>query len=242
MSHVSARAYLVRAGFRGYYGTWLLAATNTAQLLPPIQHVVSRFGAATPLLGAGIDNDDSSTRIVLLAADSPAIAEVVRSIRDISSLPSIFLLASREARLTRHLPALAMAGLDQLFEMGDHGRLDHLEELIRRCARSSGDLSASLGSVDDMAPEAEVVVQWCVRNGYRALRAADVASHFAVDRKTIYRRLSRAGAPTVSELLHEGRVAHAAALRRDGFSYTQIAGRLGYASASSVAMLLRRRV
>lgn len=86
-----------------------------------------------------------------------------------------------------------------------------------------------------------MVVQWCVRNGYRELGVADVANHFAVDRKTVYRWLSRSGAPTVSELLHEGRVAHAAALRRDGFSYTQIAGRLGYASASSVAMLLRRR-
>lgn len=241
MSRVSMRTCLVRAGFRGFHGRGVLAATNAAQLLPTIQQLASRFGATVPLADAGIDNDESPMRLVLLAADSAGVADVVRSIRDISSLPSIFLLASREARLTRHLPALAMAGLDQLFEMGDHDRLDQLEEVMRRCARSSGDLSTSLGSVDDLASEAEVVVQWCVRNGYRALRAADVASHFAVDRKTLYRLLRRAGTPTVSELLHEGRVAHAAALRRDGFSYTQIAGRLGYASASSVAMLLRRR-
>lgn len=82
-----------------------------------------------PLPGVGIDNDERPIRMVLLAADSAGIADVVRSIRDISSLPSIFLLASREARLTRHLPALAMAGLDQLFEMGDHDRLDQLEEV-----------------------------------------------------------------------------------------------------------------
>ncbi len=234
------RGYFVRMGFLGFHGARFLAATTAAHLLRPIQQLAGRYGAYVPLGGVGADNDQNTTRIVLIAADSPAISEAIRSIREISSVPSIFLLTTREARLTRHLPALAMAGVDQLFEMGDDGKLDRLEEVMRRCARSSGDLSTSLSTVGDLAPEAAVVAQWCVRNGYRDLGAADVASHFAVDRKTVYRWLSRSGAPTVSELLHEGRIAHASALRRDGLSYTQVAGRLGYASASSVAMLLRR--
>lgn len=241
MSHGSMQGYFVRMGFTGFYGAGLLAGTNATQMLPPIQRLAFRHSASVPLGGAGVDDDRNTTRMVLIAADSPAISEAVRSIRQISSVPNIFLLAPREARLTRHLPALAMAGVDQLFEMENDDKLDQLEEVIRRCARSSSDLATSLSSVGDLAPEAAVIAQWCVRNGYRDLGAADVAHHFAVDRKTVYRWLSGSGAPTVGELLHEGRIAHAAALRRNGLSYTQVAVRLGYSSASSVAMLLRRQ-
>lgn len=241
MKHGSMEGYLVRAGFMGVRGMGLLAATKSAQLFSVIQRLASRYRATVALGGHDMDDDETPARMVLIAADSPEISGAVHSIREINFVSSIFLLAPRAARLTRHLPALARAEVDQLFEFGDEGNLDQLEEVMRRCSRSAGDLSTSLSSVGDLRPDAAVVAQWCVRNGYRGLSAADVANHFAVDRKTVYRRLSRSGAPTVRQLLHEGRVAHAAALRRDGLSYTQVALRLGYSSASSVAMLLRRQ-
>jgi AraC-like DNA-binding protein len=123
--------------------------------------------------------------------------------------------------------------------MSNESEQRRLFDTLRVLARSGQQLSP--GVVADIGGDLERrVVEFCLRNGRRHLTTEDVAEWFGEHRRTLEHWVGKRTGQPISFWLNEGRARYAYARHEDGLSYTRIAHEMGYASSSSVGMLLVR--
>src|SRR5688572_11625801 len=169
-------------------------------------------------------------------------AEAIEQLR--ASIPHVglYVLAPEMSAVSRVLPKLAAAGVDEVFCLDVQGDIDAFEDTLR--AR----LSAP-------APETEIRLLWkwfresperslvmhCVRNGYRLDVWTIRSKVFSQSRKTLQNRLVVLGLPSPGILSRCGRVLHAQELERLGVrSAAAVAEILGFPSAGAMHRAQRR--
>ncbi len=184
----------------------------------------------------------SQVALVLLSSGaSPSLEQAVIQLRDSDPEIGIFIVGQRGDRSARRFPQLARAGADLDFELDKARDRNALREHVRARLRTALTQAISIMASHAAASSRAIRVgTWCLRNGYRHHTVDEVSTRFGWDRKTLYLDCKRAFGMTVGELLVTGRYLQAVALHDGGPSYQQIADRLNYASASAVAMLLKR--
>ena len=186
----------------------------------------------------------SSTAIVMAPSLSNGLSavEAIEQLR--ASIPHVglYVLARQTSDVSRILPKLAAAGVDEVFCTDVAGEMDVFSDTIR--AR----LSAP-------APETEIRLLWkwfresterslvmhCVRNGYRLDVWTIRSKVFSACRKTLQNRMSMLGLPSPGILSRCGRVLHAQELERRGMKpTTAVATLLGFPSAGAMQRARRR--
>ena len=186
----------------------------------------------------------SATAIVMAPAlnNGTNAVDVIEQLR--SSIPHVglYVLAREMRAVSRELPKLAAAGVDEVFCLDVRGDVDAFEDTLR--AR----LSAP-------APETEIRLLWkwfresperslvmhCVRNGYRLDVWTIRSKVFSACRKTLQNRMSLLGLPSPGIVSRCGRVLHAQELERRGMRpTTAVAALLGFPSAGAMQRARRR--
>lgn len=174
-------------------------------------------------------------------ANGMSAIDAIDQLRGIIPHVGIYVVAREMFEVSRSMPRLAAAGVDEVFCLDCASDVGAFEETIR--AR----LSAP-------APETELRLLWkwfresserslvmhCVRNGFRLDVWSIRSKVFSTCRKTIQNRVSLVGLPSPGILSRCGRILHAQELERRGVKpATTVANTLGFPSAG--AMLRSRR-
>lgn len=140
------------------------------------------------------------------------------------------------------MPALALAGLDAVYCLETAAEVDELRTVVGERLAAPVPRTAIQGMARELpANPARIVVLHCLRMGFRHNTAESIAWHFRRDRRTLARWLRESHMPALRVWLKRGRSEHALALRAHGYTFTDVAHRMGYESAAGVAMLLRKR-
>jgi hypothetical protein len=186
----------------------------------------------------------SSTAIAMAPVLSNGLSaiEAIEQLRAAIPHVGLYVVARQTGEVSRILPKLATAGVDEVFCFDVAGEVDLLRDTLR--AR----LSAP-------APETEIRLLWkwfresnerslvmhCVRNGYRLDVWTIRSKVFSACRKTLQNRMSLLGLPSPGILSRCGRVLHAQELERRGMRpTTAVAALLGFPSAGAMQRARRR--
>jgi hypothetical protein len=176
-----------------------------------------------------------------LANGMPAV-EAIEQLRGAMPHVGMYVVAKHMGEVSRVMPKLAAAGLDDVFSLDTRSDVEAFRETME--AR----LSAP-------APETEMRYLWkwfyksverslvmhCVRNGFRLDIWQIRSKVFCFSRKTLQNRLSLLGLPSPGVLARYGRVLHAQELERRGVSPGGVvAAALGFPSFTALRRARRR--
>ncbi|MGQ0765027.1 MAG: hypothetical protein ACT4OZ_05095 [Gemmatimonadota bacterium] len=190
--------------------------------------------------GAGL----AVARILVIGTNESDLRPLVRGIVEArESRPDldIAVVGLSDQRIDRFRPRLAMAGADVAVTVDADGGRELTEWIFRRNGSSVDPevIRSVLASIAG-SPRTSRVAGWALRAGDRHHTVGEAADWFGVDRKTLYRECMRNLHLSVGEILTWGRYLRFATLSERGFSYQQIADRLGYETPSAVANLRKR--
>ena len=197
------------------------------------------------ILAAGTASSLASSTAIAMApilSNGLSAIETIEQLRATIPHVGLYVVARQTSEVSRILPKLATAGVDEVFCLDVAGEVDLLRDTLR--AR----LSAP-------APETEIRLLWkwfresserslvmhCVRNGYRLDVWTIRSKVFSACRKTLQNRMSLLGLPSPGILSRCGRVLHAQELERRGMRpTTAVAALLGFPSAGAMQRARRR--
>lgn len=186
----------------------------------------------------------SSTAIAMAPVLSNGLSaiEAIEQLRATIPHVGLYVVARQTGEVSRSLPKLATAGVDEVFCLDVAGEVDLIRDTL------TARLSAP-------APETEIRLLWkwfresnerslvmhCVRNGYRLDVWTIRSNVFSACRKTLQNRMSLLGLPSPGILSRCGRVLHAQELERRGMKpTTAVAALLGFPSAGAMQRARRR--
>lgn len=212
-------------------------------------------GAVSPLWRATVVDLDSlhavrpasmiakAAVVVLGGADSrlPSV-ETIAQLRSMHPQVGIYVIADRVAEVARQLPALAAAGVDEVFCRDVAGEVDAFRETLAQrvgAPAPATELRHVWKWFRDV-PERALVMH-CVRNAFREDNWAIRTKVFGACRRTLQNRVAGIGLPSPGLLARWGRVLHAQELERRGVEpATVVAQLIGLPSASALHRARRR--
>jgi hypothetical protein len=169
-------------------------------------------------------------------------AEAIVQIRSMHPHIGIYVVANHVAEVARQLPALAAAGVDEVFCRDAAGDMNTFQETLSRRV-------AAPAPVTEMrliwkwfrdTPERSLVMH-CVRNAFRDDDWTIRTRVFGACRRTLQNRVAGLGLPSPGLLARFGRVLHAQELERRGLGPTSLVAHLvGLPSASALHRARRR--
>jgi hypothetical protein len=148
----------------------------------------------------------------------------------------IFVCVAPDEMYGQLLPSLAWSGVDEVFVLrGDSEWNGFKETLRRRLANPSPEIP--IRRLTQALPDSSgrTILLWGLRAGFMARSQSDAHQSFAIDIKTINRRLRDIGCPAIGGVLRYGLLFHVAEHKRRGVrSLSDIAVLLGAAGPKTL--------
>lgn len=199
---------------------------------------VTRCREVAPAVGVG---PVAATLLELRDADGTPTAPTIRHLRTDYPRTPVLALAPREAVTGHELLAAVQAGANGIIleDVEDAGvaLLDALDHAGDECVARL--VTAELGPL--LTDEARPVLEFCLTQARYPLTVDEVAAALGMCRRTLGRRLARAGLPSPLGIIGWCRLLVAArAMEEGGRTLEQVALRLQFAGAASLRNMLAR--
>lgn len=215
--------------------------------LPELDHELALHGVRGVLVDTSLHDSivptpaHISAIVVVASKQQPMhVEQLVKSARSAHPEIPIFCWLASEIGIRAWLPRLARAGVDDVFCSVTSNSLEQVARKITQFANHAipHELATSLVTV--LPAASRNLFSWMLRRAWRPVRADDVATHFGVNRKTVYLQLVQSGLPPISSFVRSCRLAHVC-VRLDASSSTEsaIASTLHFRTDASVRMLVR---
>lgn len=186
-------------------------------------------------------SSDALLRLLpVVVSATPGSLALARSLR--TSDETVPLLLVHDIRqVSSRLPALAAAGLDDVFPVDQAGAFARLLETLE-VAATVNTVSPVPVSPSALAGStlARAFGAWCARTSFRRRTVAEAAAVLGVSRRTLERVLLHEALPSPSQLLRATTLARVKSLRASGLAWMTIASLLGFASPLDTQRFVRR--
>lgn len=197
--------------------------------VPPARQAAMLGKAVAVVLGCRLGNELPS-------------AETIAQIRSMHPHIGIYVVASHVADVARQLPAMAAAGVDEVFCRDVAGELEAFRGTLSQRVAAPAPVTEMriIWKWFREAPERSLVMH-CVRNAFRDDDWTIRTKVFGACRRTLQNRVAGMGLPSPGLLARCGRVLHAQELERRGVApITAVAQLVGLPSANALHRARRR--
>lgn len=174
--------------------------------------------------------------------DDPRSRFLIRTLRQKNVHASILVIGWMREGAPRRFGELARYGADDVFLFDLAAEGDRFSQQVsRRLSVPALESALDIVAEDVHDQPVRAIASWCVRNAYLRVSTGRASAYFDRDCGTLQRWFSRAGLPSVAEIIAAARMAHADFLR-DSLRWNAecAAEALGLDSAAALRMLRRR--
>lgn len=183
----------------------------------------------------------SQAGVVVMGLTSLVDLVKIRKLRKRLPSPAVMTVGTRLTEGSRLMTDAARAGVDQCFtRVGRADRDELIEAVGRRLEAPPPRQAIEVIARDLPTNRVRAIALYCLRAGISPTTSQQVSTRVGFSRWTLSRWFRAADLGSVASWLSVGRQLYVLELRRRGYSLTQIATRLDYATTAGVAMQLRR--
>jgi hypothetical protein len=172
------------------------------------------------------------------SSDGADAAALVGRLRNSAPHILLYVCGTRLSGMLARQRELSLAGADELCTLDSPSERQLLESIVRQrlLVPVPADVVREATIVAEPG-EGRTIALWCLRNGHRRRSTSTVADRFERHPKSLNALCRRAGFASVSDLLRLSLLYHQLELRRRShLASDEIARRLGFATATALAM------
>jgi AraC-like DNA-binding protein len=183
----------------------------------------------------------STVVMVDSARSAHATPAAIRTFREVEPLCVVVYCKTSMMPSTTQRAMLARAGLDAAFCIDSAEDTARLQRYVSRVLATGLPWPWARSIVTIRGDDAQLIHSLCIRRGHQPTTADSLSAWLQWDRKTIHRKLARAGYSSLRSSLSAGRLLHAAyVLDQYTVSVGMVARRLEFASVSTLHRLCVR--